>query len=273
MRLLNRLRTQRVVVEAVEVTLVGEVVLRPDALQRFNELTRPTIAFIVLKPVLADCRELALEPAAYHVDADAPVRDVIDRRDLLGNDGRIPRSGQDRGKHLELRGRMQQRLAEGNRLVLIVRAIAGGKADLAQRVVEAGLLGGLRELLVVFDAPVRALLDRTDHEATADIGHPVGELQCFLSLFLLLFPLLAHDDSLNGWQLARAQVSTSPYRSACRSQCRAVRRLDQSIYSAIDVRTDGVSYGRFIALEREMKIAIPDMCATVRFICKALIEL
>ncbi|MCY1535866.1 hypothetical protein D9M68_712900 [compost metagenome] len=175
-RLLHRLRAQRVVAEAIEVALEGEVVLRPDTLERADEFVGTAVALVVLQPWLADGLEFALEPAAHHVDGDTAVRDVVDGGDLLGHHGRVPRAGQDRGQHLELGGRMQQRLAERHRLVLVLRAVARGEADLAQRIFEAGRLGRERQALVVFKAPVGALLDGADHEAAADVGYPVGEL-------------------------------------------------------------------------------------------------
>jgi hypothetical protein len=59
--------------------------------------------------------------------------------------------------------------------VLILGAIAGLVADLGQRVLEAVVLGGLGEFLVVLVVPVGALLDVTGDQAATDIGHPVGE--------------------------------------------------------------------------------------------------
>ena len=98
----DRLRLQRVVVEAIEVAAEGEVVLRPDAAQRADELLRAAIALVVVEPGLADRRELAAEPAADDVDGDAAVGEMVDRRDLFGGDRRVPRPRQDRGDHLEL---------------------------------------------------------------------------------------------------------------------------------------------------------------------------
>ena len=71
MRLLQRLRSQRVVVEAVEVTAEGEVVLRPDSFERADELLGATIALVVVEPWLADGPELTAEPAADDVDSGA----------------------------------------------------------------------------------------------------------------------------------------------------------------------------------------------------------
>ena len=118
-----------------------------------DELLGAAIALVVLEPGLADGAELALEPAADDVDRDAAVGEMVDRGDLLGGERRVPRSGQERGDHLEPLGGGQQRVAEGDRLVLELGAVAGGEADLAQRVVEAAVLGDLRELAVVVDAP------------------------------------------------------------------------------------------------------------------------
>jgi len=41
--------------------------------------------------------------------------------------------------------------------MLMLSTVAGGKADLAERIVKAGFLGRLCQLLVVLQAPVSAL--------------------------------------------------------------------------------------------------------------------
>ena len=87
------------------------------------------------------------------------------------------RPGMDRGDQLEPLGGQQQRQAEAGRLVLVLGAVAGGVADLAQRVVEPGPLGQPGQLAVVLERPVGALLDRAGHQAAADVGHPVGEAE------------------------------------------------------------------------------------------------
>ncbi|MNC75194.1 hypothetical protein D3C75_1266860 [compost metagenome] len=60
--------------------------------------------------------------------------------------------------------------------MLVVGAVAGGEPDLRQGVVETGLFGDLRELTIVVDVPTGALFDGADHQATTDVGDPVGEL-------------------------------------------------------------------------------------------------
>jgi hypothetical protein len=62
-------------------------------------------------------------------------------------------------------------------LLLVLRGVAGHVAHLRQRVVEAGALGSDRQLLVVVKAPVGALVNGAGNQPTADVGHPVGELQ------------------------------------------------------------------------------------------------
>jgi hypothetical protein len=124
-RLLQRLGAQRVVGEPIEVAAEREAVLSPDALERADELFRSPVALVVLEPRLADRGELALEPAADDVDRDPAVRDVIDGRELLGDDRRRPRPRQDRREDLEPRGRVEQRLAERDRLVLVLGAVPG----------------------------------------------------------------------------------------------------------------------------------------------------
>jgi hypothetical protein len=60
--------------------------------------------------------------------------------------------------------------------VLVLGAVAGLVTHLRQRVVEAVVLRGLRELDVVVVAPVGALFDVAGDQAAADVGHPVREL-------------------------------------------------------------------------------------------------
>ena len=66
--------------------------------------------------------------------------------------------------------------ADNNNRVLFVGAVAGGETDLAQRIIEAGLLGDLCQLAVVLGRMVGALLDVGNHQAARNIRHPVGEL-------------------------------------------------------------------------------------------------
>lgn len=54
--------------------------------------------------------------------------------------------------------------------MLVVRAVAGGEADLRQRIIEARLFGDLGELEVVFGGPVGALLYRGNDEAPETLG-------------------------------------------------------------------------------------------------------
>ena len=77
---------------------------------------------------------------------------------------------------------LSMRVRERDGLVLELGAVAGGEADLAERVVKATLLGQLRELAIVVDVPARALLDVADDEAAADVRHPVGEFDVGLLL-------------------------------------------------------------------------------------------
>ena len=130
----------------------------------------------MVEPGLADGVELAAEPAADDVDRDARVGQMADRRDLLGEQRRMPGAGQHRGDDFQLLGGGEQGVREGHRLVLILGAVAGGEADLAQRIGKAGRLGDLGEAAVVVDVPAGALGDLADHQAARDVRHPIGEL-------------------------------------------------------------------------------------------------
>ena len=52
------LRLEWIVVELVEVSIVGELVIRPDTFQAFDEFTAPAVAFSVVEPPLANAGEL-----------------------------------------------------------------------------------------------------------------------------------------------------------------------------------------------------------------------
>ncbi len=127
---------------------------------------------------------------------------MIERGELLGGDGGIPRPGQDGDDELQsLRGG-EQRVAEEHGLMLEFRAVACGETNLAEGVVETAVLGDLRELAIVIDIPARALLDVADDEAPADVGDPVGETDVILGD-------CAHGVNNCGWtntRTARANV-------------------------------------------------------------------
>ena len=87
----------------------------------------------------------------------------------------LPQARMDGGDELEPLGGQQQRQREAGGLVLELGAVAGLVADLGQRVFEAVVLGGLRELDVVVVVPVGALLDGAGHQTATDVGNPVGK--------------------------------------------------------------------------------------------------
>lgn len=94
----------------------------------------------MVKPVLADGVKLATEPAGDEVDGNTAIGQIADGGDLLGCQRRIPRAGQDRGDDLQRRGGCEQVMAERYRFMLFVGAVAGGETNLAERIVEPGLL-------------------------------------------------------------------------------------------------------------------------------------
>jgi hypothetical protein len=130
----------------------------------------------VLEPGLTDCGKFTAKPSGPDVDRYASLAQVIDGGDLLGSDRRIPRPRQDRGNDLELFGRGKERVAERYRFMLIFRAVTGSETYLAQRVIEAGVLGDLHQLDVVVDVPAGALLDIAENEPTGHVGHPICKL-------------------------------------------------------------------------------------------------
>ena len=80
----------------------------------------------------------------------------------------------------------------------ILGAVAGHVTHLAERIVEPGVLGELRELSIVLEAPVRPLFDLADDQTAADIGHPIGELTpSFTGIPLSL--IIAPSCSLRSW--------------------------------------------------------------------------
>lgn len=55
----KRFWLQRVIMELVEVTLIGELLVRPDAFETGDELAAAAVALPVVKPPLANARELS----------------------------------------------------------------------------------------------------------------------------------------------------------------------------------------------------------------------
>lgn len=153
----------------------------PDAFQGTDEFFGAAVALVVFQPMFADGLELALEPATDDVHRDTAIGQLIDSRQLLGRQRRLPGAGQNRRNHLELGGRCQQGMAERHGFMLVLRAVAGGKANLRQAIFEAGLFGQLRQFAVVVDAPMGALLDFADHQPTTDVGHPIGKFHGLLT--------------------------------------------------------------------------------------------
>lgn len=129
----------------------------------------------MLQPGLAEGGELALEPAGYDVDGEAAVGEVVGGRAELGEDAGVPEAGVDGGDDLQTLGRQEQGEAEAGRLVLVLGAVAGHVADLAEGVLEAVVLGEDGEFAVVLPAPVGALLDLAGDKSPADVGDPIGE--------------------------------------------------------------------------------------------------
>jgi hypothetical protein len=117
----------------------------------------------MVEPGLADRRKFAAEPAGHDVDIDAAVGEMADRRDLLGEQRRVPRARQHGGDDAQPLGCGPQRMADGHRFMLVVGAVAGGEADLAERVFEAVLLRDLGEPAVIVDPLMGALFDQADH--------------------------------------------------------------------------------------------------------------
>lgn len=171
----DRLGLQREVPDAVEVSGEFGVVLGPDGTQGPDELLGAAVALVVFQPGFAERGELVLEPAADHVDGEASVAQVVGGGAEFGEDAGVPEAGVDGGDDLQPLGGEQQGEAEGGRLVLVLGAVAGHVADLAERVVEPVVLREDGEFAVVVVTPVGALLDRAGDETTADVGNPVRE--------------------------------------------------------------------------------------------------
>ena len=93
-RLLQRFRFERVVVETVEVALKSEVVLRPDPFERADEFLGTAITLVMVEPWFADGPELTTEPAADDVDGGAAAGQLVQRGELLRGECGIPRSRQ-----------------------------------------------------------------------------------------------------------------------------------------------------------------------------------
>jgi hypothetical protein len=187
-------------VDPVEVAAEIDVVLGPDLADHLKELRRATVALVMFEPRLTQMGELVLEPAGDDVDREPAAGEVVGGGAELGQHGRMPQTRMDGGDHLEPLGRQQQCQAEAGRLVLELSAVGRFVAHLAQRVLEAVVLRGLRQLCVVLVVPVGALLDVTGHQPTTDVGHPVGELHLVCNAF-----------GCHGETCSPARLSTSPF--------------------------------------------------------------
>ena len=120
--------------------------------------------------------ELVLEPTTDDVDGKTTVRQVIGGSAQFRQHGRLPESRMHRGDHLELLSGQEKRKAEARGFVLEFGPVARLVTYLAQGVLEAVVLGGLCQLLVVLVVPAGPLLDVGGDQTTTDIGHPVREL-------------------------------------------------------------------------------------------------
>ncbi|GAA4340125.1 hypothetical protein GCM10023086_75480 [Streptomyces venetus] len=89
----------------------------------------------------------------------------------FGEDTRVPQAGVDGGDDFQALGGQQQGEAEAGRLVLELGTVAGRVTNLAERVLEAVVLGddGF-EYAVVVVPPVRALLDRAGDQSPLTLG-------------------------------------------------------------------------------------------------------
>ena len=143
------------VAQPVEVTGEFGVVLGPDLAQGADELLGAAVPLVVLQPGLAEGGELALEPARYDVDGESAVGQVVGGGAELGEHARVPQAGVDGGDDLQPLGGEQQGEAEAGGLVLVLGAVAGHVADLAEGVVEAVVLGEDGELRGCSRSPSR----------------------------------------------------------------------------------------------------------------------
>lgn len=181
LRLAQGLGLEGVMVEAIEIALEGEIVLGPDAFEGTDKLFGTPIALIMLQPMLANGLELALEPATDNIHRNTAVGELVDGRQLLGRQRRLPRPRQDRRDDLEAGGCREQRMAERHGLMLVLGTIACGETNLRQAILKARRLRQLRQLAVVLDAPVGALFNLADHQPTADVGYPIGKFHSLLT--------------------------------------------------------------------------------------------
>ena len=133
----------------------------------------------MIQPGFADRMEFTPEPTANDIHRDATVGELIHGGELLRSHGWVPGTGQDGDDELQSFGRSQERMAKEHRLMLKFSAVAGGKADLAQRIVEPVVFRGLGELPIIVDVPASALFDIADNQTTADIRNPIGKADWF----------------------------------------------------------------------------------------------
>ena len=109
------------------------------------------------------------------------------------------------GNDIEFRGDGGQSRRGRHGFELLVGAVTGEEARLRERKVEARGFRRQRQPVVILKGPVRALCDVRGDEPTADIGHPIGELNF-------------HPHSIPLGQMARAankKASHQPAKDVC----------------------------------------------------------
>lgn len=126
MRLLDWLHAEIVIPEPVKTASKSPFFVpgSPDPSQALNELLAPTISFSMLQPPLANTGELGFELSADYVHGDSTVRVVVDACDLLCGDGRIPRTGENRGDKFYPLRMMEESVREGHEFVLLGSTVA-----------------------------------------------------------------------------------------------------------------------------------------------------
>ena len=88
-----RLRLAHDLVHREVLSAKGDLLLRPHALQDLRGLVEGAHAFAQAREGAAIALEFGLEPARTETDDGSSVRNVVDGRDLLGENRRVPKEG------------------------------------------------------------------------------------------------------------------------------------------------------------------------------------
>ena len=162
----------------VEIELLAR---RPGELDDIEPFSRVFVARLMVAQGRAEHLELALVPAAYQIEAEAPFTDVVGGDELLGGDQRRDQGRMHGAEHDEPPGLGQQPAGPAHRLpglaLVVGQAAIPLPAPDRQHELDAGPVGHLRQPDAIGPAPGPALRHHRDRTAGGAVGAEQAELE------------------------------------------------------------------------------------------------